>query len=59
MVETVQTADGVCVPVGECKAVLIERSGSRVAHIHQTLLLIKYLRQAEGEIHPHSSTSLT
>lgn len=35
------------VPVGGLIAVLIERSGSRVAPIHQTLLLIKYLRQAE------------
>lgn len=42
-----QLADGIFVPVGECEAVLIDRSGSRVACIHQTLALIKYLKKAE------------
>lgn len=45
--DIMQLADGIFVPVGECEAVLIDRSGSRVACIHQTLALIKYLKKAE------------
>lgn len=29
-------------PIDDCKAVLIDRTGSRVAPIHQTPFLIKY-----------------
>lgn len=59
ILDIVQRAGGVSVPVGEYEAMLIDRSVSRVARIHQTLVLIKYLRQAEGWIDSLSHSSLT